>query len=123
MLSLLFFWLSSIIKTNKKRRLPGIPPTGRKAEIPFTAVVNIRGDRLYHEHIAWDQTTALFQLGLMPEYLPWPYPLPGESGLSEGKRAEYRVPGTGRETAEKMRDRNGPPSNQMFEYGLRVVGE
>ncbi|OKL55459.1 hypothetical protein UA08_09280 [Talaromyces atroroseus] len=101
--------------------LPGIPPTGRKAELPFTAVVNIRGDRLYHEHIAWDQTTALIQLGLMPEYLPWPYPMPDGSRVPEGKRAEYRVPGAGRETAQKMRDRNGPPSNRMFEHGLRVV--
>jgi len=28
------------------------PPTNRRIEIPFTAVVNIRGDRLYHEHIS-----------------------------------------------------------------------
>ncbi|KAE8409391.1 hypothetical protein BDV37DRAFT_268048 [Aspergillus pseudonomiae] len=32
--------------------IPGIPPTGRHLEIPFVAAVNIRGDRLYHEHIA-----------------------------------------------------------------------
>jgi carboxymethylenebutenolidase len=31
--------------------LPGVPPTGKRVEIPFIAVVNIRGDRLYHEHI------------------------------------------------------------------------
>jgi len=35
----------------------------------MTSVVNVRGDRLYHEHIAWDQATVLVQLGLMPEYL------------------------------------------------------
>ncbi|RDK41188.1 hypothetical protein M752DRAFT_302988 [Aspergillus phoenicis ATCC 13157] len=50
--------------------IPGIPPTGRKLEIPFMAVVNIRGDRLYHEHITWDQATVLKQLGLMPEGRP-----------------------------------------------------
>ncbi|KAH8698968.1 hypothetical protein BGW36DRAFT_377039 [Talaromyces proteolyticus] len=103
--------------------LPGIPPTGRKAEIPFTGVVNIRGDRLYHEHISWDQTTALFQLGLMPEYLPYPYPLADGSRPAAGKRAEYRVPGTGRATAEKMRDRNCLASNEMFRYSVRVVDE
>lgn len=33
--------------------LPGVPPSGKKLEIPMMAVVNIRGDRLYHEHIWW----------------------------------------------------------------------
>jgi hypothetical protein len=28
-------------------RTPGIPPAGKKLRIPFTAVVNIRGDKLY----------------------------------------------------------------------------
>ncbi|RBR11049.1 uncharacterized protein FIESC28_09194 [Fusarium coffeatum] len=58
--------------------LPGVPPTFKKMEIPFTAVVNIRGDRLYHEHIGWDQGTVLAQLGLMPQYLPFPYPVEGQ---------------------------------------------
>ena len=31
--------------------LPGIPPTGKKVEIPLVAIVCIRGDKLYHEHI------------------------------------------------------------------------
>ncbi|KAE8307789.1 hypothetical protein BDV41DRAFT_584080 [Aspergillus transmontanensis] len=101
--------------------LPGIPPTGCKVEIPFTAIVNIRGDRLYHEHIAWDQMTALIQVGLIPEYLPWTYPAPYGTGLSAKAKLEYRVPGAGRETAEKMRDKNAVESNQLFRYGLRVV--
>lgn len=33
--------------------LPGVPATGRKIELPMMAVVNIRGDRLFHEHIWW----------------------------------------------------------------------
>lgn len=33
--------------------LPGVPPSGSKLRIPMIAVVNIRGDRLYHEHIWW----------------------------------------------------------------------
>lgn len=44
-----------------------MPPTGKLLEVPFTAIVNIRGDRLFHEHIAWDQATLLRQLGLLPE--------------------------------------------------------
>ncbi|KAF7623826.1 hypothetical protein AFLA_007548 [Aspergillus flavus NRRL3357] len=42
-------------------------------------------------------------------------------GLSGKAKLEYRVPGAGRETAEKMRDKNAVESNQLFRYGLRVV--
>ncbi|KAH8800277.1 hypothetical protein F5884DRAFT_547959 [Xylogone sp. PMI_703] len=101
--------------------LPGVPPTGLKIEVPYTAVVNIRGDRLYHEHISWDQGTVLRQLGLMPEYLPYPYPLPGGRVPAPGKHFEYRVPVTGVSTARKMRDRNSEPSNEMFEFKIREV--
>jgi carboxymethylenebutenolidase len=82
--------------------------------------VNIRGDRLYHEHISWDQGTALRQLGLMPEYLPFPYPIPGQTG-HPGAKYEYRVPVIGIETADKMQDRNSVPSNEMFSYKVRKV--
>ncbi|KAG8168396.1 hypothetical protein KVR01_001145 [Diaporthe batatas] len=99
--------------------LPGVPPTNKRVEVPFTAVVNVRGDRLYHEHIAWDQGSVLRQLGLLPEYLPFPYPLPEGSGIAAGRQVEYRVPVAGIETANKMRDRNGGPSNEMFEYKVR----
>ncbi|GKU07900.1 carboxymethylenebutenolidase [Fusarium langsethiae] len=98
--------------------LPGVPPTHKKMEVPFTAVVNIRGDRLYHEHIAWDQGTVLAQLGLMPQYLPFPYPVEGQK---EGAKYEYRVPVTGIDTALKMRDRNAVASNEMFGYKVREV--
>ncbi|OAA64021.1 LEA domain protein [Cordyceps fumosorosea ARSEF 2679] len=100
--------------------LPGVPPTHRKAEVPFVAVVNIRGDRLYHEHIAWDQGTTLRQLGLMPDHLPFPYPV---AGAPDGARVEYRVPVLGRETADKLRDRKTVPSNEMFQFRVRINGE
>ncbi|KAI3532515.1 carboxymethylenebutenolidase [Colletotrichum abscissum] len=96
--------------------VPGIPPTYKKVEIPFTAVVNIRGDRLYHEHISWDQGTVLAQLGLMPQYLPFPYPIKGQE---DGATFEYRVPVLGIDTAEKMRDRNSVVSNEMFNFKVR----
>ncbi|EKJ74275.1 hypothetical protein NXS19_005864 [Fusarium pseudograminearum] len=97
--------------------LPGVPPTNIKAEVPFTAVVNIRGDRLYHEHISWDQGTLLRQLGLLPEYLPFPYALP--DGRTSESGFEYRLPVAGKETAIKMKDRHGVASNQMFSYEAR----
>ncbi|KIW28046.1 uncharacterized protein PV07_07734 [Cladophialophora immunda] len=100
---------------------PGIPPTGRKVELPCTSVVCVRGDRLYHEHIAWDQASLLIQLGLMPEYLPYPYPLPDGSKPGPGKKFEYRVPAAGVETSMKMLDKNRIPSNGMFEYKVREV--
>ncbi|KAB8254973.1 hypothetical protein BDV32DRAFT_142441 [Aspergillus pseudonomiae] len=75
--------------------IPGIPPTGRHLEIPFVAA---------------DQATVLRQLGLMPEYLPYPYLLPDGKG-----------PAPGAETAAKMRDKNAAPSNQLFAGGVREV--
>ncbi|KAI9926204.1 hypothetical protein MW887_004667 [Aspergillus wentii] len=102
-------------------RIPGVPPTGRKLEIPFMAVVNIRGDRLYHEHITWDQATVLKQLGLMPEYLPYPYPLANGKRPAPGRSFEVRVPAAGAETAAKMRDKNAVPSNQLFTGDVREV--
>ncbi|KAM3438515.1 hypothetical protein NHJ13734_004139 [Beauveria thailandica] len=100
--------------------LPGVPPTQRKAEVPFVAVVNIRGDRLYHEHISWDQGTTLRQLGLMPEYLPFPYPV---AGVPDKASVEYRVPVLGAETADKLRDRNAVASNEMFQFSVRINKE
>jgi carboxymethylenebutenolidase len=51
--------------------LPGIPPTGKYVEIPLVAVVNFRGDKLYHEHIYWDQASVLVQIGVLdPAGLP-----------------------------------------------------
>lgn len=101
--------------------VPCIPPTGRKVEVPFTSVVCVRGDRLYHEHIAWDQASVLIQLGLMPEYLPYPYPLPDGGKPSPGKRFQFRVPAAGVELSMKMVDKNKVPSNGMFEYKIREV--
>ncbi|KAH7080400.1 hypothetical protein BKA63DRAFT_437509 [Paraphoma chrysanthemicola] len=101
--------------------IPGIPPTNLKVEVPFTAVVNIRGDRLYHEHISWDQGTVLRQLGLLPEYLPFPHPLPDGRKPAPGKTIEYRVPVAGTDVANKMRDRNSVQSNQMFDFKIREV--
>ncbi|KAI1336033.1 hypothetical protein F5Y15DRAFT_216535 [Xylariaceae sp. FL0016] len=101
--------------------LPGVPPTGIKAAVPFTAVVNIRGDRLYHEHISWDQGTLLRQLGLMPEYLPYPHPLPDGRTAAVGKKFEYKVPVAGSETTAKMLDRDSVPSNTMFGFKIREV--
>jgi carboxymethylenebutenolidase len=98
-----------------------VPPTHRKVSVPFTAIVNVRGDRLYHEHITWDQGTVLAQLGLLPEYLPFPYPLPDAKDAEPRKKVEYRVPVEGINSAKKMQDRNSVPSNMMFQYKIREL--
>lgn len=82
----------------------------------MVAVVNIRGDRLYHEHIWWDQGTVLAQLGLMPEHLPFPSP------TGSGKKLEYRVPVAGEDTARKLEIKESVTSNEMFAFATREVG-
>ena len=45
--------------------LPGVAPTGKYVEIPLVAIVRFRGDKLYNEHIYWDQASVLVQIGLL----------------------------------------------------------
>ncbi|GAB7528255.1 dienelactone hydrolase family protein [Pseudomonas sp. 3A(2025)] len=72
--------------------LPGVPPTGRKVEIPMLGVVRFRGPKLCHEHIYWDQASVLVQIGLLDP-----------NGL----------PVAGRETADKLRDESLPSNTLM----------
>jgi carboxymethylenebutenolidase len=72
----------------------------------MTAVITLRGDRLAHEHISWDQGTVLRQLGLLPEWVAFPYPYPTgkedsgkeELGTKVKKKVEVRLPVLGVET-------------------------
>lgn len=51
--------------------LPGIAPTGRYVEVPLVGIITFRGDKLYNEHIYWDQASVLVQIGLLdPGALP-----------------------------------------------------
>jgi carboxymethylenebutenolidase len=72
--------------------LPGVAPTGKYVEIPLIAVVRFRGDKLYNEHIYWDQASVLVQIGL----------------LEPGK-----LPIAGVETAKKLLDET-LPSNALM---------
>lgn len=85
--------------------------------------MNIRGDTLFHEHISWDQATLLKQLGLLPEYLPFPYPLPNGRTATPGKHFEYRLPVPGAESAQKLVDEAAVESNAMFTYAIREVDD
>jgi carboxymethylenebutenolidase len=72
--------------------LPGVAPTGKYVEIPMIGIINFRGDKLYHEHIYWDQASVLVQIGLLDPTL---------------------LPVAGIESARKLLDET-IPSNQMM---------
>ncbi|TCD67089.1 hypothetical protein EIP91_000552 [Steccherinum ochraceum] len=74
--------------------IPGVKPTGKKLEIAVVGVVAFRGDKLTFEHLYWDQASALVQLGLL-----------------EAKG----LPIAGLETARKVIDPFGLPSNTLME--------
>jgi carboxymethylenebutenolidase len=50
--------------------LPGIPPTGKRVEVPFVAIIQFEGDKIAHEHPYWDQASLLVQLDLLDRTLP-----------------------------------------------------
>jgi carboxymethylenebutenolidase len=50
--------------------LPGVPPTGRRVEVPFVAIIRFEGDKIVHEHLYWDQASVLVQIGLLDRTLP-----------------------------------------------------
>lgn len=93
------------------------------------AVVNIRGDRLYHEHITWDHASALRQIGVLPEKLPLTVIRDDddhdddkeEEKKKKKKEYEITLPVAGKETAMKMRNKNSIPSNSMFEYQAKEI--
>jgi carboxymethylenebutenolidase len=51
--------------------LPGVPPTGRRREIPVVVIVAFEGGKMKGEQLYWDQASVLVQLGLLdPTGLP-----------------------------------------------------
>jgi len=51
--------------------LPGIPPTGKKVDLPHVVVMKFEKGKVAHEHVWWDQASLLVQVGLLdPANLP-----------------------------------------------------
>ena len=51
--------------------LPGIPPTGKRVELPHVVVMEFENGKVAHEHVWWDQASLLVQVGLLdPAKLP-----------------------------------------------------
>jgi len=97
--------------------LPGVPPTGKKLSVPMVAIVHFRGDRLYNEHIWWDQATVLRQAGILPSFLPFPDP----NADTGGAPALLRLPVAGVESTRMLLDESKGRSNEMFspEWGIK----
>lgn len=85
--------------------LPDVPPTGKKVSVALVAIVCIRGGKLYHEHIYWDQASVLVQLGLLdPKLVP-------QAMRDQGME---RLPVVGAESARKVLDESSEPSNELL---------
>jgi carboxymethylenebutenolidase len=48
-----------------KFMLPGVPPTGKYVELPHVVVMRFKANKIVHEHIYWDQASALAQIGIL----------------------------------------------------------
>ncbi len=75
--------------------LPGIPPTGKRVEVPLVAIIRFRNGKLAHEHIYWDQASVLVQIGLLDS---------------------DKLPVVGVESAKKVLDPS-LPANEMMRRG------
>ena len=65
------FILSFTHETQWDYLLPGIPPTGKKVELPHVVVMKFENGKVAHEHVWWDQASLLVQVGLLdPANLP-----------------------------------------------------
>jgi carboxymethylenebutenolidase len=73
--------------------LPGVAATGRRLELVTVVVVTFEDGRIHHEHIHWDQASALVQLGLLDP---------------------SNLPVAGVETARKLLDPASVPSNLLM---------
>ncbi len=47
------------------RYFPNIEPTGKLVELAIVIIVKFRGDKVCHEHLYWDQGSALKQIGVL----------------------------------------------------------
>ena len=86
--------------------LPGVAPTNRDVEIAMVSVVAVRGGKLVHEHVYWDQASVLMQIGALdpnnvPEQLK-------ENGCE-------KLPVVGPEAARKVLDPDVVPANDLLD--------
>ena len=81
--------------------LPGISPTDKEVEVALVAIVCIRGGKLYHEHIYWDQASVLVQIGLL------------DPKLAKNGKIPTQLPVVDGAGARKVLDESSEPSNKL----------
>lgn len=85
--------------------LPGVQPTNKQVHVAVVSIVCVRGGKLVHEHVYWDQASVLVQVGLLdPKLVPEPFK----------KQGLHRLPVYGSETAGKVLDEESQPSNALI---------
>ncbi|GKT45142.1 uncharacterized protein ColSpa_05323 [Colletotrichum spaethianum] len=73
--------------------LPGVPATSKRVEVLVVSIVGLKGGKLYHEHVYWDQASVLVQIGLLdPKIVP----------DAARKNGVQRLPVVGREAARRV---------------------
>ncbi|KAK5005625.1 hypothetical protein LTR28_007481 [Elasticomyces elasticus] len=93
--------------------LPDVPPTNKQVLVALVAIVCIRGGKLYHEHLYWDQASVLVQVGLLdPKLVP-------DSMKQQGLK---RLPVVGAEGALKVMDESSQPSNELLSSWKQANG-
>ncbi|EFQ35621.1 dienelactone hydrolase [Colletotrichum graminicola] len=89
--------------------LPGVPATNKRVEVLVVSIVGLRGGKLYHEHVYWDQASVLVQIGLLdPKLVP----------DAARKNGVQRLPVVGREAARRVLKGWNPDEEGEADNGL-----
>jgi hypothetical protein len=85
--------------------LPGVPATNKTVSVALVSIVTIRGGKLEHEHVYWDQASVLSQIGaISADEIP-------QALKSKGCK---KLPIVGAEGAMKVLDVDKVPSNDLI---------
>jgi hypothetical protein len=89
--------------------LPGVPATGKRVEVILVAIVALKADKIFTEHLYWDQASVLMQVGLLdPKLVP------------QGVNGVTKLPVTGRESARRILSEHPARGN---EYHQKLVAD
>lgn len=85
--------------------LPDVPPTNKAVQVAMVSVVCIRGGKLVHEKVYWDQASVLVQIGLLdPNVVPKHMK---QKGLEQLPIID--------DNAKKVLDEEDIPSNELLD--------
>jgi hypothetical protein len=85
--------------------LPGVPATDKVVNVAVVSSVCVRGGRINHEHVYWDQASVLVQIGLLnPKLIPDQFK----------KKGLKQMPVIGSESAAKVLDETSQPCNDLI---------